>query len=88
VLDGSLRELAAADYLLLGPGGEITVTDAGVEAMAQLVEARRAAFEDLLEGWDPAAHPELEALVRRLATDVMADDDQFLRAVRPPTPRI
>ena len=53
--------------------------------MAKLVDARRAAFEDLLEGWDPAAHPELETLVRRLAVDVMADDDHFLRADRPPS---
>jgi len=83
VFEESLDELARAGYLVIGAAGEIDVTPEGDRAMSQLVEARRAAFEELLEGWDPASHPELEALVRRLASKVMADDDHFLRAVSP-----
>ena len=81
--DESLAELERAGFVSLGDEDQIDVTPPGGLAMAALVEARRAAFEELLEGWDPGAHPELEVLIRRLATNVMADDDHFLRAVRP-----
>jgi EmrB/QacA subfamily drug resistance transporter len=82
LFDESLAELEVAGYLVLGEDGDLEVTVAGEEAMAKLVEGRRAAFEELLEGWDPAAHPELESLVRQLAAKVMADDDHFLRAAK------
>jgi EmrB/QacA subfamily drug resistance transporter len=82
VFDASLGELVDAGYLEIDDAGAISVTPEGDQAMGQLVEARRAAFERLLEGWDPREHPELEVLIQQLADKVMADDDHFLRAAR------
>ena len=75
-----LGELEAASLIVRRPTSPLEVTDAGRVVMDQLTEARRAGLEDLLEGWNPAEHPELEALVRRLAGILMADDDKLLLA--------
>ena len=78
-----LGELEGASLIVLRPATALEVTDAGRQVMARLTEARRAGLEDLLEGWNPADHPELEALVRRLAGILMADDDKLLVAAMP-----
>jgi hypothetical protein len=84
---GSLRagldELASGGCVTEGAGGEITITDEGRRAMAALTESRREGLVQLLDGWDPMEHEELEALVRRLATTLLADDDALLEAARP-----
>jgi EmrB/QacA subfamily drug resistance transporter len=45
----------------------------GERCLSQLVEARRDALEELLEGWDPAEHDELRALLDRLARELVAE---------------
>ncbi len=78
-----LGELEQAALIVRSPGLPLTVTPAGQAVMERLTEARRSGLEDLLEGWDPMEHPELEALVRRLAGILMADDDKLLLAAAP-----
>ena len=40
--------------------------------------ARRAGLTELLEGWDPEDHPEIGVMVRRLAHELLADDEKLL----------
>lgn len=86
MLSVGLRELR--DHGLVAGSGEqaITVTEDGRRVMTALTEARRQSLEELLAGWNPQEHPELEDLVRRLAAVVMADDDRLLRAATPSLP--
>jgi hypothetical protein len=37
---------------------------------------------ELLEGWDPEAHPEILDMVRNLARELLADDDKLLADAR------
>jgi len=83
-LSTGLGELEGASLIIRKPSAPLEVTDAGREVMGQLTEARRAGLEELLEGWNPTEHPELEALVRRLADSLMADDDKLLLDATPP----
>jgi EmrB/QacA subfamily drug resistance transporter len=70
-----------------GPGDcDLRVTATGDQAIEQLTAARRAGFNELLEGWDPEAHPEIEDLVRRLARVLLADDDKLLADARARAP--
>jgi EmrB/QacA subfamily drug resistance transporter len=63
----------------------LTLTRSGEAAIARLAEARRAGLSELLEGWDVDAHPEVAAMVRQLATSLLADDERFMEAARPLT---
>ena len=83
VLATGLGELEASKMVIRSVDGPLKVTDAGRAAMEALTEARRAGLEDLLEGWNPTEHPELEALVRRLAGILLADDAKLLVAATP-----
>ena len=38
---------------------------------------------ELLEGWDPEAHPEVVEMIRHLAKALLADDDKLLADARP-----
>jgi EmrB/QacA subfamily drug resistance transporter len=59
-------------------GCELELTELGHDAIDRLSAARRAGFTELLEGWDPDAHPEIGEMVRRLAHELLADDDRML----------
>jgi DNA-binding MarR family transcriptional regulator len=59
-------------------GCELTLTDLGDDAIDRLKTARRAGLTELLEGWDPEAHPEIADMVRRLAHELLADDEKLL----------
>jgi EmrB/QacA subfamily drug resistance transporter len=61
-----------------GEGCEFVLTDDGDEAIGRLRAARRAALTDLLDGWDPDAHPEIGEMIRRLAHELLADDEKLL----------
>ncbi len=63
--------------------GDIWVTSAGDEAIDRLRQARQAGLTELLEGWDPEEHSELQELVRRLARELLADDEKLLADARP-----
>ncbi len=59
-------------------GCELVLTELGDDAISRLQAARRAGLTELLEGWDPEAHPEIADMVRRLAHELLADDDRLL----------
>ncbi|MGH9080702.1 MAG: MFS transporter, partial [Acidimicrobiales bacterium] len=60
----------------------LRLTPAGQEAVERLTAARRDSMTELLDGWDPEAHPEVIDLVRHLAQALMADDDKLLADAR------
>lgn len=64
--------------------GGLVLTPAGSQAMDRLTDARRTGLTALLEGWDPDDHPELVEMVRRLAQELMADDDRLVSDARLP----
>ncbi len=70
-----------------GAAGAVELTSAGVEAVERLVAARRWGLTELLEGWDPEAHPEIVAMVRDLARQLMADDEAFVQDLATSTAR-
>ena len=61
-----------------GASCEFALTAEGDDAIARLQAARRAGLTELLEGWDPHLHPEIETMVRRLAHELLADDEKLL----------
>jgi EmrB/QacA subfamily drug resistance transporter len=64
-----------------GPGEcEFALTEHGRDAIDKLEVARRNGLTELLEGWEPAAHPEIGEMVRRLAHELLADDEKLLAA--------
>ena len=54
----------------------------GTTAIDRLTAARRDSMTELLEGWDPEAHPEVVEMVRHLAKALLADDDKLLADAR------
>jgi EmrB/QacA subfamily drug resistance transporter len=82
-LSTGLGQLEAEEMVDIVEGSPIRITAKGRATMAALTEARRAGLEELLDGWDPSEHPELETLVRRLADSLMADDDRLVEAATP-----
>jgi DNA-binding MarR family transcriptional regulator len=62
-----------------GPGEcEFTLTEQGHDAIVRLQTARRVGLTELLEGWDPEVHPEIGVMVRRIAHELLADDEKLL----------
>jgi EmrB/QacA subfamily drug resistance transporter len=59
-------------------GCELALTQLGDDAIDRLTSARRAGLTELLDGWDPDAHPEIGQMVRQLAHELLADDDKLL----------
>jgi EmrB/QacA subfamily drug resistance transporter len=78
-----LAQLEAEGLIEVDANAVLHPTSTGDAVAAQLLDARRAALLELLGGWDPSAHPELEALVRRLAASTMADDERMLEDAIP-----
>jgi EmrB/QacA subfamily drug resistance transporter len=92
-IEPAARALEESGMVVAGPsdrahgagdsgGHGLCLTDAGNEAVARLVDARRAGLSELLDGWDLETHPEVVEMVRRLAADLMADDDRLLADAR------
>jgi DNA-binding MarR family transcriptional regulator len=67
-----------------GNGGvdsqSLRLTIAGESAVSSLADARRAGLTEVLEGWDLDSHPEVVAMVQRLADALLADDEKMLAA--------
>jgi EmrB/QacA subfamily drug resistance transporter len=80
IIAPAIAELRGKGYVAAAgaDGHGLALTDRADEAIEKLTAARRAGLTELLEGWDPAAHPELEELVRRLARELLADDEKLL----------
>jgi EmrB/QacA subfamily drug resistance transporter len=53
--------------------GTITLTAAGRQDYERLVAARRARLSELLAGWEPEQHRELQQLVEQLARDLVSE---------------
>ena len=66
-----------------GSGGHLVLTASGRAALEALTTARQQSMNELLEGWDPEAHPEVEEMIRQLAKSLLADDDKLLAEARP-----
>jgi len=64
-------------------GHHLELTDRGRQAIEKLTAARRAGMTELLEGWDPDEHPEIVEMVRKLAHELLADDERLLADARP-----
>jgi len=54
-------------------GGTIALTAAGLASPERLIEAKCAGLRELLDGWEPSEHPEVEQLIDRLARDVVSE---------------
>jgi EmrB/QacA subfamily drug resistance transporter len=81
ILEPAVRGLVAAGMVTVvqrGADHDITLTPAGLSAMARLTEARRNGLTELLEGWNPKEHPEIIAMVKDLASSLLADDDRLV----------
>ena len=62
-----------------GPGEcEFSLTKDGLQATNRLLTIRRAAFAQMLDGWDLEAHPEIGEMIRQLAHELRADDAKLL----------
>jgi EmrB/QacA subfamily drug resistance transporter len=90
-LGASIESLESAGFLRREPGTDgkgapkvshLELTAAGRDAIRKLTAARRESMTELLEGWDPEAHPEVVELIRQLANSLMADDDKLLADAR------
>jgi EmrB/QacA subfamily drug resistance transporter len=53
--------------------GLVTLTAAGADVHERLVELRCARLRELLDGWEPQAHPEVMRLVDRLGRDLVSE---------------
>jgi DNA-binding MarR family transcriptional regulator len=71
-LHGALAGLQARS-LVGRADGAVVLTDAGRETYERLVEARCDALRELLDGWEPEQHVELERLVAHLGRELVSE---------------
>ena len=72
-LDRPLQRLCRDGYAESEDGGAIVLTASGEESYERILEARRSGLRDLLDGLEPADHPELQQLVERLGRDLVRE---------------
>ena len=85
-LEAAVDSLVAAGMVARAPWGEgahLILTDSGHAAIEALTTARHQSMTELLEGWDPEAHPEVVEMIRTLAQALLADDEKLLADARP-----
>ena len=70
---GPLQRLCRDGYAESEDGGAIVLTASGEESYERILEARRSGLRDLLDGLEPADHPELQQLVERLGRDLVRE---------------
>ena len=56
-----------------GTNGELVLTSAGEAMRDRVVAARRAGIADLLSRWQPEQHPDVLALIERMAQALTSD---------------
>ena len=78
----SLESQGMIERIECPEGHKLVLTAAGHDAIERLTAARRDSMTELLEGWDPEAHPEVIDMVRHLAKALLADDDKLLADAR------
>ena len=69
----ALQQLQLRSLVQSKDGGAIELTTSGRADYERLVEARSAGLHDLLSGWDPDAHAQLQELVDRLSRDLVSE---------------
>jgi EmrB/QacA subfamily drug resistance transporter len=85
LLEPAVDSLTAAHLIEPEPRGKadhLVLTAAGQGAVDALTAARRDSMTELLVGWDPEAHPEVVEMIRHLAKELLADDEQLLADAR------
>ncbi|WP_329179334.1 MFS transporter [Streptomyces sp. NBC_01477] len=73
VIEAAAVEAESGGYAVR-EGNPLTLTASGTALADRLTEARRTVLAGLLGDWDPAAHTELAALVKRLSTELCGGD--------------
>ncbi|MDP9308046.1 MAG: MFS transporter, partial [Actinomycetota bacterium] len=69
----ALQQLQQRSLVASEDGGAIELTPSGRADYERLVAARSAGLHDLLNGWDPDAHAQLQELVDRLSRDLVSE---------------
>ena len=69
----ALQQLQQLSLVQSEDGSAIELTRSGRRDYERLVEARSAGLQDLLSGWDPEAHAQLQELVDRLSRDLVSE---------------
>jgi DNA-binding MarR family transcriptional regulator len=81
VIRPALDQLAARGFIEPSRPADtdvVRLSPLGQGAVDRLTAARRAGMTELLEGWDPEAHPEVVEMVRRLARELLVDDKKLV----------
>jgi MFS family permease len=71
-LDRPLEDLQKSSLIQIEDDGTITLTAPGRERYERLVAARCAGLDELLRGWQPDQHRELQQVVDKLARDLVS----------------
>ena len=72
-IGNALRQLRKRSLLHTADDGTIALTTLGRQNYERLVAARSAGLRDLLAGWHPDQHPEVQQFVDKLARDLVSD---------------
>ena len=67
------QRLCHDGYAQAEDGGPIVLTATGEASYEKILEARRSGLRELLDGLEPADHPELQQLVERLGRDLVRE---------------
>jgi MFS family permease len=70
---GSLEQLQQRSLVSTRDGDEIDLTTLGRADYERIVTARCAGLRDLLSGWDPDEHPQLQQLIDKLGRDLVSE---------------
>jgi len=79
---GPLEELRVRGLVQGEDGGPIALTEPGRHDYERLVEARCAGLRELLDGWNPDEHPELQELVTKLGRAFVSEIPKPVPAAR------
>jgi EmrB/QacA subfamily drug resistance transporter len=72
-LDYALRQLRLRSLVEIRDEGTIALTDVGRQDYERLVTAKCDGLRELLDGWNPEQHAELQQLVDRLGRDLVSE---------------
>jgi EmrB/QacA subfamily drug resistance transporter len=72
-LDPLIERLCASGHVESKPSGEFELSQAGRDAYARLISARREGLAELLARWQPEKHAEVQALLHRLAAVLVSE---------------
>jgi EmrB/QacA subfamily drug resistance transporter len=72
-INATLEQLLKASLIQIENNSVVTLTSAGRRDYEQLLTARRARLHELLTGWQPEQHRELQQLIDKLARDLSSE---------------